>query len=80
MFGKVASVVEDNVLMFARNKLLRNLSADALDEVIGAMHQSISSGESLAGMSPDSFLKLKLKLDSRVRVKSLRVLTLAIFS
>jgi cyclophilin family peptidyl-prolyl cis-trans isomerase len=78
VFGKVISGVEDDVPTFARNKLLRNFSADAFDQVVGEMRSKLSSANKIAGMQPDDFLDLKL--DSRVRGKSLRVLPLAIFS
>lgn len=78
VFGKVISDVEEDVPTFARNKLLRNLSADAFDELLTRMRSALSSGNEVAGMSPDDFLDLKL--DSRVRGKSVRVLPLAIFS
>lgn len=78
VFGKVISDVTDEAPTFARNKLLRNLSADAFDNVIGEMRSALSSQKTISGMRPDDFLDLKL--DSRVRGKSFRVLPLAIFS
>lgn len=78
VFGKVISSVEEDVPTFARNKLLRNFSADAFDQLISGMHSQLSSGNKVAGMSPDTFLDLKI--DSRVSGKSFRVLPLAIFS
>lgn len=78
VFGKVISSVEDNVPTFARNKLLRNLSADAFDQLLRQMRSTLSAGNEIAGMKPEEFLDLKL--DSRVKGKSLRVLPLAIFS
>ncbi len=78
VFGKVISAVETDAPTFARNKLLRNLSADAFDQVLGEMHSKLSAGNQIAGMDPDEFMDLKI--DSRVRGMSLRVLPLAIFS
>ncbi|GAB3578165.1 hypothetical protein GCM10027406_13910 [Leifsonia lichenia] len=78
VFGKVISSVEEDVPTFARNKLLRNLSADAFDQLLSQMRSTLAGGNEVAGMQPDEFLDLKL--DSRVRGKSLRVLPLAIFS
>ena len=78
VFGKVISHAEDDVPTFARNKLLRNLSADAFDQVLGEMYSRLGSSSQIAGMPADAFLDLKI--DSRVRGKSVRVLPLAIFS
>lgn len=78
VFGKVISEAEDDVPTFARNKLLRNFSADAFDNILGEMRSKLSGSTKIMGMLPEDFLDLKL--DSRVRGKSLRVLPLAIFS
>lgn len=78
VFGKVISAVEKDAATFARNKLLRNLSADAFDRVLGEMHSQLSKGNQIAGMNPNEFMDLKI--DSRVRGMSIRVLPLAIFS
>lgn len=78
VFGKVISGVEDDVPTFARNKLLRNFSADAFDHLIREMSSTLAQGQGVAGVQAGEFLDLKL--DSRVRGKSLRVLPLAIFS
>jgi hypothetical protein len=78
VFGKVISGVDQDVPTFARNKLLRNLSADAFDSVVNQLRSTLSSGKEVSGMKPDEFLDLKL--DSRVRGQSFRVLPLAIFS
>lgn len=78
VFGKAISGAEEDVPTFARNKLLRNFSADAFDQVIGQALGSLAGSTEIAGMSAKGFLDLKL--DSRVRGTSLRVLPLAIFS
>ena len=78
VFGKLISSVEEDVPTFARNKLLRNFSADAFDHLVGELRSTLAKGQEIAGMRSDEFLDLKL--DSRVRGKSLRVLPLAIFS
>lgn len=78
VFGKVISRVEKDVPTFARNKMLRNFSADAFDKLVDQLHSQISLGKPIVGMSPTEFVDLKL--DSRVRGKSFRVLPLAIFS
>lgn len=78
VFGKVISAPETDVSTFARNKLLRNLSADAFDYLIEQMQSGLQQGTPIAGIAMKDFIDLKL--DSRVRGKSFRVLPLAIFS
>ncbi|MEV8251667.1 hypothetical protein AB0O87_12190 [Microbacterium sp. NPDC076768] len=78
VFGKVISEIEEDVPTFARNKLLRNFSADAFDQLVGQLRSSLADADPMLGLNPEEFLDLKL--DSRVRGKSLRVLPLAIFS
>ncbi|MFJ4174691.1 hypothetical protein [Microbacterium sp. NPDC089696] len=78
VFGKVISAPETDVSTFARNKLLRNLSADAFDYVIDQMQSALRKGTPVAGIAMEDFIDLKL--DSRVRGQSFRVLPLAIFS
>jgi hypothetical protein len=78
VFGKVISAPETDVSTFARNKLLRNLSADAFDYLIRQMQSGLSKGTPVAGIAMKDFIELKL--DSRVRGQSFRVLPLAIFS
>lgn len=78
VFGKVISSVETDIPTFARNKLLRNFSADAFDQVVGRLRSSLSSGGGIYGLRPEQLIDLKL--DSRVRGRSFRVLPLAVFS
>ncbi|WP_096359309.1 DUF6414 family protein [Microbacterium sp. TPU 3598] len=78
VFGKVISEIEEDVPTFARNKLLRNFSADAFDKLVGQLRSALSDADPVLGLNPEEFLDLKL--DSRVRGKSVRVLPLAIFS
>jgi hypothetical protein len=78
VFGKVISHVEQDVPTFARNKLLRNFSADAFDKVLAQVRSGLLNAKDILGMKPDAFLDLKR--DSRVIGKSFTVLPLAIFS
>jgi hypothetical protein len=78
VLGKVISVLEVDVPTFARNKLLRNLSAEALDSGIEQLQASMERAPKLGGKSPSAYVDLKF--DSRVRGASIRVLPLAIYT
>ena len=74
VLGKVISTVEEDVPTFARNKVLRNVSADAFDEAIDKLTDAVSK----ASTSSTEEL-LDLRLTSRIRGRSFRVLPIAIY-
>jgi len=78
VIGKVISAVELDVPTFSRNKLLRNLAPTALDEGIGKLHELIEEVPEVGGVAPSELVELKI--DSRVRGSSIRVMPLAVFS
>lgn len=78
VLGKVISPLEVDVPTFARNKLLRNLAPSALDGGIDKMYDLIGQGPKVGGKAASDFVDLKI--DSRVRGASMRVMPLAIFS
>ncbi|MGO4785514.1 DUF6414 family protein [Cryobacterium sp. W22_MBD10_FK3] len=78
VLGKVISAVESDVPTFARNKLLRNLAPTALDDGIGKLYEMIDQVPEVGGRAPSEYVGLKL--DSRVRGSSMRVMPLAVFS
>ena len=78
VLGKVISAVETDAPTFARNKLLRNLAPEAFDTGIAQLQAMIRKVPEVGGSAPSSFVDLKL--DSRVRGQSIRVIPLAIFT
>ncbi|WP_336698620.1 DUF6414 family protein [Curtobacterium sp. USHLN213] len=78
VLGKVIAPVATDVPTFGRNKLLRNLAPSALDAGIERLQELLGTAPEVGGTSPSDYVDLKL--DSRVRGASLRVIPLAIFS
>lgn len=78
VLGKVISSVEFDTPTFARNKLLRNLEPTALDDGIEKLYELIDHVPEVGGTAPSKYVGLKL--DSRVRGASMRVMPLAVFS
>lgn len=78
VLGKVISEVEENVPTFARNKLLRNLAPEALDQGLDQLYGLINAVPVAGGKAPSEYIDLKL--ESRVPGSSVRVLPLAIYS
>lgn len=78
VLGKVISAVELNVPTFSRNKLLRNIAPTALDDGIDKLHELIGQAPDVGETAPSEYVDLKI--DSRVRGSSIRVMPLAVFS
>ena len=78
VLGKVISPIETDVPTLSRNKLLRNLSPTALDGGIDQLYELINRVPDVGGTAVSEYIELKI--DSRVRGSSMRVMPLAVFS
>ena len=79
VLGKVTSGPEEDVPVLQRNKLLRNVSADGVDALVGQV-TSILAGQKPAQIGGMSISKLlDLQLSSRISGTSVRVMPLAIY-
>ncbi|MDY0913664.1 DUF6414 family protein [Rathayibacter festucae] len=78
VLGKVISNMEDDVPTFARNKLLRNLAPSALDEGMRQFRVTLDQIPKVGGKAASTYLDLKI--ESRIRGASVRVMPLAIYA
>ncbi|WP_152977987.1 hypothetical protein [Curtobacterium sp. S6] len=78
VLGKVISPIEQNMPTFSHNKLLRNLTPEALDDGLKKLRELIDETSGPGQTAPSYYVDLKL--DSRVRGSSMRVIPLAIYS
>ncbi|MFB7888734.1 hypothetical protein ACFCZ3_11900 [Cellulosimicrobium cellulans] len=77
VLGKVASAVEDDAPVLRRNKVLKRLLPDVVDEMFDTLRQSAKKKNVPGGKSPADFVDLSLQ--SRVEGPSFRVVPVAIF-
>ena len=79
ILGKVTSAPVEGLPVFERNKVLRNLAPDAVDQIIKTTLDSINTknGVKIGETKVDELIDLNL--NSRVPGKALRVLPVAVF-
>lgn len=79
VLGKVTSAPVEGLPVFERNKVLRNLAPDVVDQIIKTTLDSIkaTNGINIGGKQVDEFIDLNLS--SRVPGMALRVIPIAVF-
>jgi hypothetical protein len=79
VLGKVTSGAEQNVPVLQRNKLLRNLSVEGVDALMGQLTNVLATQSStkIGGVTVDTLIDFKV--GSRVAGTSIRVVPIAIY-